>query len=190
MPKQNDYTLIEEELAQVRAGMKSKPAKVAKRASVLHSLHLGYPPEEVAQIHQISLATVYNHFNRFKAEGSAGLADKPKVGRPPKADATYRQRLVEVLETDPSEFGLGFSVWTLPSLQAFMAREIGIKISQNRLSEVLQAEGYVFRRPKKDLGHKHDPELRQQVKDAIDEVKKTPITAMSGYSLWMKADSV
>lgn len=189
MPKQNDYTLTEEELEPVQAGMKSKQGKVAKRASVLHSLHLGYPPEAVAQIHQISLATVYNHFNRFKAEGKAGLADKPKVGRPPKADVTYRQRLVEVIETDPSDFGLGFSVWTLPSLQAFMARETAIKLSQNRLSEVLQEMGYVYRRPKKDLGHQHDPELRQQVKEAIDEVKKTPFTGMSGYSIWMKADS-
>ncbi len=32
--------------------------------------------------------------------------------------------------------GLGFSVWTLPSLQAFMECETGVKLSQNRLSEV------------------------------------------------------
>jgi transposase len=95
-----------------------------------------------------------------------------------------------VIESDPASFNLGFSIWTLPALQAFMERETGIHISQNRLSEVLQEEGYVYRRPKKDLGHKQDVDLREQVKEALEEVKKTLKTSASGYSLWTKADSV
>jgi transposase len=92
MPKQNDYTPTEEELKQVLEAVKSPIARVAKRALVLHSLHLGYPPEAIARIQALSLATVYNHFNRFKAEGIVGLADKPKQGRPPKANESYRKR--------------------------------------------------------------------------------------------------
>lgn len=190
MPKQNDYTLTEEELEEVRVAMKSDKVKVARRANVLHSLHLGYPPYEVAKVHHISLGTVYNHFNRFKSEGVAGLPDKPKSGRPPKADEVYRQRLIQIVETTPNDLGLGFSIWTLPSLQAYMAQETGVHLSQNRLSEVLQDEGYVYRRPKKDLSHRQNPELRQQVKEALEEVKKAPKTVKSGYSIWTKADLV
>lgn len=69
MPKQNDYTLTTEELDQISAGMKSRQARVAKRASVIHSLYLGYVPQEVATIHQVSLASVYNHFNPSKLKG-------------------------------------------------------------------------------------------------------------------------
>lgn len=170
--------------------MNRNHAKVAKRARVIHSLHLGYPPEEVARLHPISGGTVYNHFHRFQAEGLEGLPHKPKSGRPPKADATYRRRLGEVIAIDPRELGLGFSVWTWPSLQAYMTRQTGVKLSQNRLSAVVQAAGYVYRRPTQDLGHKHDPELRQQVKDALEELKKAPETGRSGYALWTKADSV
>lgn len=189
MPKQNDYTLREEELKQVLEAVKSPIARVAKRALVLHSLHLGYAPEEIARIQDLSLATVYNHFNRFKAEGMVGLADKPKQGRPPKANADYRQRLLGLIESNPEDLGLGFAVWTLPSLQEYMRRETGIKISQNRLAEVLQEEGYVYRRPKKDLGHKQNESLRQEVKAALEELKKAPKTPILGYSLWTKADS-
>lgn len=189
MPKQNDYTLTEEELEQIQVALKSDNAKVVKRASVIHSLHLGYSVAEIMEVYAISLGTVYNYFNRFKAEQIEGLKNKPKSGRPPKADANYRQRLVEVVESDPSEYGYGFSVWTLPSLQAFMERDTGVSLSQNRISEVLQDEGYVYRRPKKDLGHKQDEELREQVKQALDEFKKTPKMEASGYSLWMKVDS-
>lgn len=190
MPKQNDYTRTEAELVAIRQAMKSQNAKVAKRASMVHNLHQGYAPEAVAQIHAVSVATVYNWFNRYQTAGIEGLSTKPQSGRPPKADEPYRQRLVEVVESNPSALGLGFSIWTLPSLQAFMERETGVKLSQNRISEVLQAEGYVYRRPKKDLGHRHDPALRQQVKAALDEVKKTPKKDLSAYSIWTKADSV
>lgn len=190
MPKQHNYTLSEEELKQVQVAMKDKKVQVSRRASVVHSLHLGYKPQEVAQLHQISLASVYNHFNRFKSEGVQGLKTKPIPGRPSTATPAYRRRLLEVIEIDPSEFGLGFSVWTLPSLQAFMVRETHVKLSQNRLSEVLKEEGYVYRRPKKDLGHRHDPALREQVQQAIEEVKKEPYKEKLGYSIWMKVDTV
>jgi transposase len=94
-----------------------------------------------------------------------------------------------VIETNPDDLDLGFAVWTLPSLQEYMRRETGIKISQNRLAEVLQEEGYVYRRPKKDLAHKQDENLREAVKEALEELKKAPQTKLLGYSLWTKADS-
>lgn len=190
MPKQNDYTRTEEELAVIGKAMKSQNANMVKRASMVHNLHQGYKPEEVADIHAVSVATVYNWFNRYQADGIEGLNNKLKPGRPPKADETYRQRLVEVVESNPQGHDLGFSVWTLPSLQAFMERETGIRLSQNRISEVLQQEGYVYRRPKKDLGHRQDPILREQVKAALDEVKKTLNKGVSDYSIWTKVDSV
>lgn len=189
MPKQNDYTRTEEELALIREAMNGANAKVAKRASVVYNLHQGYPPTEVAQMHAISLATVYKWFKRYEMQGLSGLSNQPKSGRPPKADEAYRQRLVEVIETDPPAFDLGFSVWTLPSLQAFMEQETGVSLSQNRISEVLKEEGYVYRRPKKDLGHRQDPELRAQVQEALAEVKKMPKTAPSNYSIWTKVGS-
>jgi len=190
MPKQNNYTQTEEEIAVIRQAMNSRNAKVVKRASMVHNLHQGYTPEAVAQIHAVSIATVYNWFNRFQADGIDGLSNKPKAGRPPKANVAYRQRLIEVIETIPQEFDLGFSVWTLPNLQAFMERETGVYLSQNRLSEVLKEEGYVYRRPKKDLGHRQDPDLRLQVQEALEEAKKTLKTGQLGYSIWTKADSV
>ena len=189
MPKKVDYTLNTEQLSEIRSGMKSRDAKVAKRASMLYNLHQGYRPDQVSKIHAVSTGTVYNTFNRYQIEGLSGLANKAKSGRPPKADEAYLQRLLEVIETEPSEFGLGFSVWTLPSLSAFMARETGVKLSDNRLSEVLKREGYVYRRPKKDLRHRHDETLREQIREALEEVKKTHEMDISGSSIWTRADS-
>jgi hypothetical protein len=46
--------------------------------------------------------------------------------------------------------------------------------------------GYVYRRPKTDLGHKQEPEVREQVNAWLDELKKQPNSEPASSSLWMK----
>jgi len=168
MPKRHDYTLNETELKQIQEAMKHLDARIAKRATVIHSLHLGYAPEEVAQIHDLTLATVYNHFNRFKRAGIEGLPDKPKSGRPTKATPTYIERLEQTLATDPHELGYAFTIWSQARLRSYLAQTLGIEISRSRFQELMEHLGYRYRRPKRDLGHKQDPHLRQQVDEALD----------------------
>jgi transposase len=76
-------------------------ARISKRASIVHGLHLGYRPDELAELYLVSLTTIYNHFNRFKAEGTVGLADKAKSSRPAKASADYIKLLEATLDIDP-----------------------------------------------------------------------------------------
>lgn len=186
MPKHNDYTLSEEQVEQVREAMKSPIARIVQRATVLHSLHLGYRVEEVAQMHNLSTASIYNHVRRFEAEGGAGLADKPKSGRPRKATPEYISLLEETLESDPKDKGYGFAVWTQARLRQYLAQQTGIAISRSRFQELLEQVGYVYRRPKRDLGQRQDPQLREQVKAALEELKKAPQQELSSYSLWTK----
>jgi transposase len=189
MDKENKHQLTEADIVVVREAMKSPIRKVAKRASVLYSLHLGYTPEAVAELQDISLATVYNHYQRFKREGLEGLADKPKSGRPPKADEAYRQVLAETLETEPETLGLGFGIWTMPRLCLYLREKTGVDLSKNRLASLLSEMGYVYRRPKKDPSKAADPLLREEFKQRLAEVKKAPQTGKLSFSLWMKADA-
>lgn len=189
MPKHNDYTLTEDELEQIREAMKSKNAKVAKRANIVHGLHLGHRPNDMAALHNVSLATIYNHFNRFKAEGSKGLADKARSGRPAKATSDYIQLLDETLDIDPKEQGYAFTIWTQARLRTYLAEQTGIELSRSVFQELMHRLGYRYRRPKRDLAHEQDPDLREQIADAIEELKKEPKRAKSNYSLWMKAPS-
>jgi transposase len=189
MPKQVDYTLSETELKEIQTAMKHLDARVAKRATIVYTLHLGYRPEEVARMHDVTLATVYNHFQRFKSEGSAGLPDKAKRGRPTKATPVYIERLEQTLTTNPHDLGYAFTVWTQARLRTFLAQATGIAMSRSRFQDLMQQLGYRYRRPKQALGYKQDPLLREQVGAALDELKKAPKMAVSSYSLWTKASS-
>lgn len=189
MPKQKEYTLNQTELKQIREAMRSKKAKVVKRATIVHSLHLGHRPDDLAQVHDVSLPTIYACFNRFKAEGQEGLADKGRSGRPRKATEAYIQLLEKTLDIDPQEQGYAFTMWTQSRLRTYLAQETGIELSRSVFQALMQELGYRYRRPKRDLGHEQDTALREQVKDALDELKKEPRHEQSSYSLWTKPPS-
>jgi transposase len=189
MPKHNDYTLSEAQLKQVREAMKSPNARMAQRATVLHSLHFGYRVEEVGHMQHLSRGRIYNHVQRFQAEGLAGLPDKPKSGRPRKASPEYIHLLEQTLASHPQALGYGFSVWTQARLRRYLAQQTGIDISRSRFQELLERLGYVYRRPKRDLGQHQDPQLREQVIAALEELKKAPPPGTSNYSLWTKLKS-
>jgi len=186
MPKQLDYTLTNDELKQVRQAMKELDARVSKRATIVYNLHLGYDPKQLAQMHDVSLASVYNYFNAFKEEATEGLADKPRSGRPQKATSDYIKLLEETLETDPQTLGYAFTMWTQPRLRSYLAQQTGIDLSERTLQDLMHRLGYRYRRPKTDLGHQQDLKLREQVKEALEELKKTPSQAILSYSLWTK----
>lgn len=187
MPKQLDFTLNEEELKHIQVAMKSLDSRVAKRATIIHGLHLGHRPDELADLHGISQVSVYNYFNQFKSEGVSGLPDKPKSGRPRKATPAYISLLEETIARDPKELGFAFTVWTQPRLRAYLNEQTNIHLSRSRFHDLMQKLGYVYRRPKYDVSYKQDPQMREQAIEALDELKKEPKQGISSYSLWTKA---
>jgi transposase len=79
----------------------------------IRMLHLGKYPREVAQVLAVSVPTLYNWHARWRQAGLEGLANRPKSGRPRKANEAYYQVLAETLAKEPPELGYAFMVWTV-----------------------------------------------------------------------------
>jgi transposase len=187
MPKQINYQLTEEQLAVVRQAMKhDKRAEVRHRATALHLLHQGMKPQAVADTLAVSLGSIHKWHARWRAGGLDALANQPKSGAPPKADEAYWQRVDEVVAQAPAALGYNFSVWTAERLIAHMAQETGIELSVSRFQTVMRQRGYVYRRPKHDLGNLQDPAARAAAEQWLDELKKVRSPASSTSSLWTK----
>ena len=58
------------------------PSGQTRRASILLSLDGGRSPTETARLLHISRATVHLWHRRYRADGLAGLVDRPRSGRP------------------------------------------------------------------------------------------------------------
>ena len=187
MPKKIDYTLTKEQWDEIERAMKHDPrAEVVRRATAIRLLHQGHIPENVGEKLSASKASVQNWYKRWLKEGIEGLANKPIPGRKPKANVTYQEALDKTLATDPHELGYAFSVWTLDRLSQHLEQETGISLSVARLAKWMSRWGYVYRRPKQDLSHKQDADVRQEVQAWLDELKKQPKTEPVSSSLWTK----
>jgi transposase len=187
MPKRINYQLSEAELKQVEEAQRTAPdPRVRQRATGLRLLHLGKKPAEVAELLNVRQATVFNWQAEWRAHGLNGLSDKPRSGRPPLADATYRAQVAAVIETDPTTLGYGFTCWTLQRLIAHLAQATGIAVSVNTMRSVLGELNYVCRRPKHDLKPLQNPEARATAQALLDDLKKRQPLTRSNYALWTK----
>jgi transposase len=115
-----------------------------------------------------------------------GLANKPRSGRPPKADKAYIALMEEVVEQEPSELGYSFRLWTIDRLRAHLAKETGIELSEARFRALLKQNGYRYRRPKHDLGHLQDPEAKKDADELLEKLKKRSSETKLHSSLWTK----
>lgn len=188
MPKKINYQLDEKQLQAVESAQKSGASpQIRLRATGIRLLHMGRKPSEVAEILNVVPATVYNWHERFREGGVASLADEERSGRPHLATPEYCQTLEQVIETDPSELGYGFTLWTIPRLLDHMQTVTGICLSDDTLRSVLERQDFVYRRPKHDLRPLQEPAARQSADELLEMLKKRPKPAKSNYSLWTKA---
>jgi len=187
MPKARDYHLTEQELTAVETTIRrDKRPEVRQRCIVIRLLHLGHKPEQIAEMQTVSKPTIYGWYNRWRSGGVEGLANKPKSGRPPKADDEYAAALQEVIEKEPSELGYDFAIWTIDRLRAHLEKKTGISLSESRFRALLKRKGYRYRRPKYDLSHLQDKDAKAKASDLLEELKKRSSETISHLSLWTK----
>jgi len=115
-----------------------------QRAAAIRLLHLGSTPAKAAIQLGCTAKTVRLWRRRFLAEGVAGLADRPRSGRPLKGDARYQQVLEDALAHDPEDLGLRFASWTVQRLRDYLAHETGIALSDGRMRALLRRLGYRY----------------------------------------------
>ena len=187
MPKRINYTLTTEQLHIIETAIRNHPDfRVRERARMIRLLHLGHKPQEVGELLSVTGALVYFWHARWREFGLDGLADRPRPGRPKAGGDEYRQKLGEVIETDPHTLGYGFNVWTIERLLTHMAKETGTLVHENTLRNMLKELNFVFRRHKHDLGNLQDEKAKVTAEEILEELKKKPVAEKSNYSLWTK----
>ena len=96
------------------------PARCAcatRAQAILLAAEHGWHAAQIAPIVRMSAISVLRWIKRYNAEGLEGLFDAPRPGKPKKASAAYRARLLEVVRRRPRSLSLEFSLWTLRRLQ-------------------------------------------------------------------------
>jgi transposase len=144
------------------ARSRTAQARQVERAKVVLAALQGEGVGAIAARFHVSPATVYLWLHRFETQGLAGLADKPRGGRPPTYTREQVSTIVATALTDPQVLGQAYSSWTLDRLAAYLAEQQGITMKRSRLDELLLAEGLRWRKQESWFGERVDPEFAQK----------------------------
>src|SRR5947208_10898087 len=103
--------------------------RVRERLEMVKAASLGDDLEQIATWSGRSARTVRRWLAAFRAGGVAALADAPRGGRPPRADAAYLTALEQAVETPPRALDLPFDTWTSAGLSAYLAETTGAHLA-------------------------------------------------------------
>lgn len=100
--------------------------------------------------------TVRRVVTRFLAEGFAGLADRPRSGRPPTLTAADLLAVAALLDHAAATG----ETWTTPRLGTWLAETRQVHVNAEYLGARLRQRDFRWKRTKRSVHHKADPDLQ------------------------------
>jgi putative transposase len=139
---------------------------------------LGHTKTSIARELGCSISTIDLIRARYRKEGIDGLREKSRPGRVPRVTAAYRKALRQTVQTLPASLGYGFTVWSIPRLNAHLKKITTLSFSDGHLTRLLHEEGFSLQRPKHTTKGKRDEEAYQKAATRLERLKKRPSGAM------------
>src|SRR5215472_5859654 len=151
------------EIEQLRASLEGRWRQAARAVMVLLSLR-GLAPAEIAVLLECHPSTVRRWVGRFNAEGIAGLADRPRCGRPRLGGRRLASRIAALLGRP--------GPWTLPRIWRYLGRpQVSTRTLYRRVALVA-----IWRRPK--LTARGDPDHDHVVAGIVARLIELPHRAV------------
>ena len=157
-----ELTAEERSAVDALARSRTAPARRVERARIIVHASQGEGAPAIAERLRLDASTVRGWIHRFNAGGLAGLADRPRAGRPPTDAPAQVAAVIATALTEPRALDLPFASWTLDRLAAYLNEHKGIAIKRSRIDEVLRAEGLRWRRHESWFGARVDPEFAEK----------------------------
>ncbi len=174
----------EEERQELERMTKQEVGRVGIRANMILLSAQGYPVSEIVSIYQTTHVTVYTWFNRFDAQGPAGLYDRLRSGRPAKVTQEVRDFLENALKKTPTEYGENCTIWTVVLLQTHLQNESAIQLSGSVVRKTLHQLGFRWRRPRWSA-IREDP-LKA---DIMKEIARTIFRSGPETKIWLQDET-
>jgi transposase len=149
--------------------------RVSERIRMVLLASRGYSLAQIAAIFECDEATVKRWVERYQQEGESGLQDRPRSGRPRKADAVARSALCQAVEQTPAQLGYRFAYWTTGTLAAHLAQRVGICLSAATVRRMLRLLTSRWGRPRLILPT--DPAAAASMWRLSERIMQAPGTA-------------
>lgn len=130
-----------------------------RRAHFILLSAAGQHLKAAAELVGMSRKTAGRTLRQFEADGVAGLLEPKRPGRRSQVTAAILAELEVVLARSPREQGLPANNWSSPVLCQHLARQYGLRFSDDQALRILRKLGYRQVRPRPRLA-KGDPQAK------------------------------
>lgn len=130
-------------------------------------------PEDISNLLDVGLKSVYRWLNNFNEEGMEGIHEGKHAGRPPLLYENQLTQLEDILDSGPGAYGLETGIWTSPIIQHVIEEEFGVTYHHDHVRKILHQLGFSVQRPGKKLALA-DPKSQQKwIRETYPVLKKT-----------------
>jgi transposase len=116
----------------------TKEARIFRRAQAVRAVVKGQRLQTVSDALQFTYSALRKWVYRFAYQGTRGLVDRPRSGRPPKVTCELEQYLNRLVDQDPLEHGSIHSQWSCRELATVVARATGVQLGRESVRGVLK----------------------------------------------------
>ena len=159
-------TLTPEQRAELhrRAREREVAPRLRDRLEMVRLSDLDWSVPKIAAYLGVHEQTVRTYVKAFLAGGFDALPDRPRPGRPPTLLASH----VEAVEALLDAAATRGETWTAPRLAAWLAETHGVRIDPEYLAARLRARQFRWKRTKRSVRHKADPDLQAQARADLE----------------------
>lgn len=122
------------------------PESYRQRIEIMLLADTGKSQTEICRTLECCPATV-RHWTHIARAGMAHQWQDCPIGRPKAVNEQYLERLKELVNGSPRDYGYSFRRWTANWLSKHLAKELGISVSDRHLKRLLKQMG-LSTRPK------------------------------------------
>ena len=120
----------------------TKEARVFRRAQAVRDVVKGQRLQCVSDTLQFTYSALRKWVYRFANQGTQGLVDRPRSGRPAKVTCELEQHRNRLVDQDPLQHGSLHSQWSCRALATVLARQTGVQLGRESVRYVLKKLGW------------------------------------------------
>ena len=116
----------------------TKEARVFRRAQAVRDVVQGQRLQTVSDTRHFTYSALHKWVYRFAHQGTQGLVDRPRPGRPRQVTCALEHYLNRLVDQDPLEHGSLHSQWSSRELATVFARATGVHLGRESVRGVLK----------------------------------------------------
>lgn len=116
----------------------SKEARVFRRAQAVRKVVAGQTVKAVSDTFRFTNSALRKWVQRFAQEGTGGLLDRPRRGRPANMTSELQSRLNRLVDQDPLQHGSIQSQWSCRELATVLSQQSGVTLGRESVRRALK----------------------------------------------------